>query len=107
MRLRDYVVLFALALIWGASFLFIKVAVQEVTPAVLVAGRLLFSIATLCLIVAAKPALLAGWRRYWRPALVAGPFNNALPLLPTSWGDQRAASGVASIRHATTPLIPR
>lgn len=105
MRLRDYVVLFALALIWGASFLFIKVAVQEVTPAVLVAGRLLFSIATLCLIVAAKPALLAGWRRYWRLALVAGLVNIALPFLLISWGETRIASGVASILNATTPLF--
>src|SRR5260370_9250792 len=105
MRVRDYVVLFALALIWGASFLFIKVAIQEVTPAVLVAGRLRLSTATLGLIVAAKPALFAGWRRYWRLALIAGLVNIALPFLLISWGETRIASGVASILNATTPLF--
>jgi drug/metabolite transporter (DMT)-like permease len=105
MRLRDYVVLFALALIWGASFLFIKVAIQDVTPAMLVAGRLLFSIATLSLIVAARPSLFAGWRRYWRLAVLAGLVNIALPFLLISWGETRIASGVASILNATTPLF--
>ncbi len=39
-RHRNLAMLIGLALIWGASFLFIKVAVRELTPATLIVGRL-------------------------------------------------------------------
>lgn len=105
MRTREYTVLFTLALIWGASFLFIKVAVREMSPTTVVAGRLAFSVLTLALIVAVRPALFRGWRRYWRLALVVGIINNIIPFLLITWGELRISSGVASILNATTPLF--
>ena len=39
-RSRPIVLLGALALIWGSSFMFIKVAVREVEPSTLILGRL-------------------------------------------------------------------
>ncbi len=105
MRVREYGVLFALALIWGASFLFIKVAVREMPPATLVVTRLGLSVLTLTAIVIARPALFAGWRRYWRLGLFIGAINNTLPFLLISWGEVHIASGVASILNATTPLF--
>ena len=77
MRAREYGVLFALALIWGASFLFIKVGVQEISPATVVAGRLTFSVITLGLIVAFRHELIQGWRRYWKLAVGAGCVESA------------------------------
>lgn len=105
MRVKDYGVLGLLALIWGASFLFIKVAVEDVSPATVVFGRLAFSVATLLVILAVRPALGAGWRRYWRLGFAIGIVNNVLPFLLISWGETRIASGVASILNATTPLF--
>jgi len=105
MRAREYGVLFALALIWGASFFFIKVAVAEISPATTVTLRLAFSVLTLLLIVAVRPELMAGWRRYWKLGLVVGIINNLIPFVLVSWGETVIASGVASILNATTPLF--
>ena len=105
MRPRAYLMLFTLALIWGASFLFIKIGVQEMPPATLVTLRLAFGAATLGVIVAARPALAAGWRRYWRLAILVAIFNVMIPYLLISWGETQIFSGTASILNATTPLF--
>ena len=105
MRAREYGVLIILALIWGASFLFIKLAVEEVSPATLVFLRLSFSVLTLLLIAAARPDLIAGWRRYWKPGVAVGIINNLIPFVLISWGETAIASGVASILNAATPLF--
>ncbi len=49
MRVRDYLVLFALAALWGASFLFIRIAIAELSPLTLVGAR--FVVATLGLLL--------------------------------------------------------
>jgi drug/metabolite transporter (DMT)-like permease len=105
MRPRAYLILFTLALIWGASFLFIKIGVQEMSPATLVTLRLAFAVITLGEIAAARPALIAGWRRYWRLAILVAIFNVMIPYLLISWGETRIFSGTASILNATTPLF--
>jgi drug/metabolite transporter (DMT)-like permease len=105
MRPRAYLMLFTLALIWGTSFLFIKIGVQEMSPATLVTLRLAFGVATLSVIVAASPALIAGWRRYWRLAILVAIFNVMMPYLLISWGETQIFSGTASILNATTPLF--
>lgn len=105
MRAREYSVLFALALIWGASFLFIKIGLDGMPPATLVLLRLAFSVATLAAIAAVRPALAAGWRPFWRLGVLVGLVNNVLPFLLITWGETQIASGVASILNATTPLF--
>lgn len=102
---REYAVLFALALIWGASFMFIKVGVQEVSPATVVAGRLTASVITLGTIVAFRRQLIAGWRKYWRLGVITGIVNIVIPFMLISWGETRIPSGTASILNATTPLF--
>jgi drug/metabolite transporter (DMT)-like permease len=97
--------LFTLALIWGASFLFIKIGVQEMSPATLVTLRLAFGVITLFEIAAARPALVAGWQRYWRLAILVAIFNVIIPYLLISWGETQIFSGTASILNATTPLF--
>jgi len=109
---RDLVLLLVLGAMWGSSFLFIKVAVVEVPPAFVVAARLFFSVLTL---VAALPLLgrFVGERtgaipraaRLWRPLLVLGLFNAALPFFVISWGTQFLPSGTAAILNSTVPLF--
>lgn len=103
--LREYGVLFALALIWGASFMFIKIGVEEVSPATVVAGRLTASVITLGIIVAFRRQLVTGWSKYWRLGIITGVFNIIIPFLLISWGETRIPSGTASILNATTPLF--
>lgn len=105
MRAREYSVLFALALIWGISFYFIKIAVLDISPATTVALRLTFSVATLAVILAVRPELARGLRRYWKLGVLVGIINNLIPFMLISWGETRIATGVASILNATTPLF--
>jgi drug/metabolite transporter (DMT)-like permease len=105
MKLKEYLVLFALAALWGASFLFIKVAIADMTPLTLVAVRLVFGALGLLIVVPFKPAIMKGWTtRLWAFFLVA-VFNAIIPYLAISWGEESVPSGMAAILNATTPLV--
>jgi drug/metabolite transporter (DMT)-like permease len=100
--------LLALAAIWGSSFLFIKVAVRDVTPGEVVFGRVL--VGTLCLLPAVP--FLGGWakawaglRRFWRPLLLLGVFNAAVPFWLLAWSEQKLDSGLAAVLQASMPLF--
>jgi drug/metabolite transporter (DMT)-like permease len=108
MSTRDWLRFWALGLIWGTSFLWIKIAVSEATPLVLVGLRTLTgALALLAVILASRSAKLR-WSEL-RPWLgvfaVVGLFNVALPFVLISWSEQYISSGVASILNSTTPLF--
>jgi len=98
----------ALALIWGASFMFIKVAVRELDPATLIAGRIGLGALTLAVVV---PRLVGGRRtleelRRFAPVLVVvGVLNTALPFWLLSWGETRIDSGLAAIIQGAVPIF--
>ncbi len=108
MSRRYLVMLLGLAAIWGASFLFIKVAVRELTPATLIVGRLGLAAATLALLV----PFVVGTRetvqqlRQNAPWLVVVALvNTAIPFWLLSWGETRIDSGLASIIQASVPIF--
>jgi len=100
--------LVALALIWGASFMFIKVAVRQLAPATLIMGRLGFAALTLALVV---PVMLGGRETVrqirenagWLVAVAL--VNTAVPFWLLSWGETRIDSGLASIIQAAVPIF--
>lgn len=108
MSRRDVFMLGLLALIWGASFMFIKVAVRELDPATLIAGRIGLGAVTLAAVV---PALVGARRtlaelRRFAPALVlVGMVNTALPFWFLSWGETRIDSGLAAIVQGAVPIF--
>jgi len=94
-----------LALIWGSSFLFIKVAVLEVPPLFLVQGRLILAFLFLYSVMRLRGLRLPrGWR-IWSVLAVIGFFNNALPFTLISWGEQFIGSGLAAVLNGTMPLF--
>ena len=100
--------LVVLALIWGSSFMFIKVAVREFDPATLIFGRLGLAALTLAAVVAASlggRTMLAELRAHWLPLLVVGLVNTAVPFWLLSWGETRIASGLASVIQASVPIF--
>lgn len=104
MKARDWLVFVLLGLTWGSSFFWIKIALEEIGPFLLVALRLLFGAATLALVVLVRrPALPRQWR-FWTGVALIGFTNTALPFILISWGEQYIDSGVASILNGTTPL---
>jgi drug/metabolite transporter (DMT)-like permease len=104
-RWLPYVALAAIALIWGASFLFIKVAVQDMSPTVLVLIRSSSGfLALAALMIAIRRGLFPNARRRLLPFAVMAITGGVFPWLAIAWGEERISSGLASILNATTPL---
>ncbi len=107
-RHRNLVMLIALALIWGSSFLFIKVAVRELTPATLIVGRLGLAALTLGALVPFVVGIggtLRQLRANWVWLVVVALVNTAIPFWLLSWGETRIDSGLASIIQASVPIF--
>jgi drug/metabolite transporter (DMT)-like permease len=101
-----YLAVAALALIWGASFMFIKVAVQDISPPVLVLIRSIAGVLALALIMAAigRRLVPADWRTRLVPFAIMAITGGVFPWMAIAWGEERISSGLASILNATTPL---
>ena len=97
--------LFLLAFIWGWSFLFIKVAVQGMTPPTVAAVRLGLGAAVVLAVVRARRwTMPRGWL-WWRHFLVVGAFGSALPFTMLAWGEQHVSSALTAVLNASTPLF--
>jgi drug/metabolite transporter (DMT)-like permease len=103
---RGYAALLLLALIWGASFLFIKLAVRDLSPATLVLSRAVLGAMTLGVVFAARrqTPLVAGTRARLLPFLGMAVFGSVIPWTGIAFGEQSISSALASILNATTPL---
>ncbi len=105
--LLSYLALAGLALIWGASFLFIKVAVQDMSPAALVLIRAASGFVAMAAVVALMRRSLVGpgWKRRLFPYVVMAIGGGLIPWTGIAWGEERITSGLASILNATAPLF--
>ena len=106
---RSYPVLIGfLAAVWGASYLFIKVAVDEIEPVPMMFVRCALAAALLVPVVLWREGWGRGARRLvraWRAGLVLGSVNAAVPFTLIAWGEKHVDSGVAAIANATVPLF--
>jgi drug/metabolite transporter (DMT)-like permease len=105
LKIKEWIAFIALGLVWGSSFLWIKIAVQEVGPFLLVALRLLFGILGLLIIVAIRHPVWPSQKQTWLYLTLLGITNNGLPYLLISWGEQYIDSAVAAILNSTMPLF--
>ncbi len=105
MRRGDLVDLLLLALIWGASFLFIKVGLRDFSVWDVVGIRLLLGAVTLVLIVVVGRYSLAGWRRALPVLVIIGATGSAIPFLLITDGEVHISSSLAAILNATTPFF--
>ena len=102
---RRGIVLFAvLGIAWGIPYLLIKVAVQELDPAVVVLGRSALGALLLLPIAFARKAVLPVLRR-WRPLLVYSVVEIVLPWYFLSSAEQRLPSSTAGLLLAAVPLV--
>ena len=93
-----------LGMIWGSSFAWIKIAVEELPPATLVAWRMTLG-------AAGMVAMLLVWRirlprrlRELVPLAIMGAINAAIPIFLISWGEQFVDSGTAAVLNSLTPI---
>ena len=107
--MRGYLaLLLLLAAIWGASFMFIKIAVDELAPTTTLLLRLAFSAVPLLALVVYKLGLkpaAAELRAVTRAAIILGIVNSALPFTLIAWGETKIDSGVAAIGNASMPIF--
>jgi drug/metabolite transporter (DMT)-like permease len=99
---------FLLALAWGTSFMFIKIAVRTLQPVTVVAFRLLIGWLGLLVIVRARGLSLPRKPRTWIHLTVIGVINVAIPFILIVWaesGQSGLDSGVAAILNSTVPLF--
>ena len=105
---RYLVMLLALGGIWGASYLFNEIALEELEPAPLIEGRFLLGLAFLVpavLVAGDRRATAAGLRAApWRLAVVAA-LNAVAPFLLIAWGQQYVDSGLTGILLASSPIF--
>jgi drug/metabolite transporter (DMT)-like permease len=105
---RYWPLLLVLAATWGASYLFIKVAVEDIEPAPMMAARSLIAAAVLVpylLATIGGRRTFADLRSSWRAALVLGAINAAVPFWLVAWGEKHVDSSVAGIAQATVPIF--
>ena len=101
----NLLLLLILGIIWGASYLFIKVIVAEVPVLTLVAGRVTLATIIMWGILRARGLSLPRSRRMWGAYAMLGFLGAALPYSLISWGEQYIPSGLASLLQATTPMF--
>ena len=105
MQPKHWTAFIFLGVIWSASFLWIKIALNEIGPFTLVAYRVLFGV-----LFAGGAVLLQrkAWPRDWTgwfPFLLLGLTSVAIPFFLITWGELSIDSAVASILNATVPLF--
>jgi drug/metabolite transporter (DMT)-like permease len=106
---RSYAFLIgSLAAIWGASYLFIKVANRDFSPPAMMEIRLVVAAVLLGAFVFATRGWRTGWdelRAAGLHGMAIGVFNGALPFTLIALGEHHIDSGIAAIGNATVPIF--
>ncbi len=85
--------------------MWIKLALREVNPDVLVAFRVLFGLIFCIIVIFIMRVPLPRNIKTWRPILILGVTNLAIPFFLISWGERSVDSSVAAILDSTVPLF--
>lgn len=103
--IRDWGLLVLLSLIWGGSYLFVGIAVKDLSPLVIVMARVILAAAALLPIHLAVHGALPRDRATWIAIAGLSVLNNIIPFTLIVTGQTMIASGLASVINATTPLF--
>ena len=101
---RGWALFAAVSVIWGMPYLFIKIAVDEISPSLMAWSRLALAAAVL-LPVAWKLGALRGLRERWRILTVFAAVEMAVPWPLLGFGEIHVSSSLAAILVATVPLF--
>ncbi len=104
MRARDIIDLVALGFLWGASFLFMRIAAPEFGAFALVEVRVAIAAVVLYVIAVAR-GQHADIKPNWVPLGILGIHNTALPFLMFTWAMLHLTAGTGAILNATAPIF--
>jgi drug/metabolite transporter (DMT)-like permease len=100
----DWFYLACLVVAWGSSFVMSKIALREIDPVWIAAGRLLFGAVILAAVATSRKELIAP-AQSWPKYIWLGIVGNSFPFLFITWGMHYVASGVAGLLMGTIPLL--
>lgn len=100
-----WLLMLALAALWGASFLSIRVALDEISPLTAVAHRVGWAALVLWIYVIATGLPLPRGRRIWIGFAGMGLLNNVIPFSLMAWGQLYIPTGLTSIFNASTAIF--
>ncbi|MDJ0894271.1 MAG: EamA family transporter [Alphaproteobacteria bacterium] len=94
-----------LSVLWGSSYLFIKVAVAEIPPLTLIALRVAGAALFLTAVMALRGDTLPRDARIWRMLFVQSVLNSIAAWTVLAWGQQFVDAGLASVLNSTSPIF--
>ncbi len=106
MNARNIVELVVLAALWGASFLFMRVAVPEFGAIALIEARVLIAGLVLLIFWCFRESKLSREKviQHWRPIFVVGLLNSSIPFVLFAYSTLYITGGVAAILNGTAPI---
>ncbi|PTO71752.1 DMT family transporter [Vibrio splendidus] len=105
MNSKVWAMLILLSILWGGSFFFVGVVVNDLPPLTIVTLRVgiaAFTLWGIAMILGLRPPKSL---KIWGAFLGMGLLNNVIPFALIVWGQTQIASGVASILNAATPIF--
>jgi drug/metabolite transporter (DMT)-like permease len=105
MKLKNLLLMFVLASLWGPSFLFIKVAIEDIPPLTMALGRIGIAAILLNLFLRLKGRRLPKFGPFWKHFALIALIHNAVPFALFGWGEQYIDSALAAVLNGTVPLF--
>jgi len=102
---REYALLVVLAILWGASYAFIRLGVATIPPVTLIAARTLIGGALLFAILAVRGCAMAVDAATWRRFMFQAVLNSVVPFTLIAWAEQTVEAGLATILCSTSPVF--
>jgi drug/metabolite transporter (DMT)-like permease len=104
MKTNDWIELTVLAAIWGAAFLFMRLAAPEFGAVALAAVRVTGA-AVILLPLLAQQGQMSALGQHWKPIFLVGLTNSAIPFVLFAYAALTITAGLSSIFNATAPLF--
>jgi drug/metabolite transporter (DMT)-like permease len=104
MTRRSLLLFIAMSVIWGLPYLFIRIAVSDLSPAVLVFARIAIG-ALILLPIAFARGELRGLLKSWLPLLVFAAVEIGIPWLMLASAEQKISSSLAGLLLSAVPLV--
>jgi drug/metabolite transporter (DMT)-like permease len=104
-RTLDLCLLLTLATLWGASYTFIKVGVETISPVTFIAGRTLIAAGLLLAVLRWRSVRLPTDRTTWAHFLFQACLNSVVPYTLIAWGQLTVDASLATILNSTSPIF--
>ncbi len=101
---KHYLMLLVLAMIWGSSFPFLKIVIENYSPIVTIALRLTISAIAMTAFIYAIGLRIPTSMKVWRHYTVVAIVGNIIPFFLISWGEQYINAALASVLMGLIPL---